>query len=291
MQAELKQGETRGPEGWRLVILGCGTSHGNPQWGCPAQWSADPKDARRRAGAALLGPTGQIVLIDCGPDLVDQCRDPFKKWDGKKYPEDSLNRCDAVLLTHDHADHLHGLNDLRHLTRLMGGRGIPIYAYGRYLSEAQRMFPYAFGLGSGLEAAPQHYRYSLPVLIPKPIAPSQVFSVAGIAVESVMVSHGPAGPVAAWRMWDRVGYCTDCKVIPPRSMERLKGLDLLVITMLQSKAHPTHMNFAETMSMLEYLKPRRAVLTHLGPDVIYSTWQDRLPGFVSIAYDGLTLEV
>src|SRR3954466_15505408 len=102
---------------WELIITGCGTSHGNPPWGLPGAWSEDPRDRRRRSGALLRGPRGQVLLIDAGPDLMYQLRDPDLTWDGVTYPTGSVVRCDGVLLTHDHADHVNGLNDLRHLNR------------------------------------------------------------------------------------------------------------------------------------------------------------------------------
>lgn len=265
---------------WECVITGCGTSHGNPPWGVPASWSTDPRDRRRRSGAILRGPADEVVLLDIGPDLADQLRDPYRDWDGLSYPARCVTSCDGVLLTHDHADHMHGINELRHLNRLMGGDTIRIFGAAEHLSVLRGSFPYCFP-SSGEEA----YQLAVPHLATVAIDLHQPFRVAGIDVLPLPTSHGPAGPVTAYRIGE-LAYCTDCKIIPDETLTALHGVDLLVLDMLREKEHPTHMNFDEAMAVVETLKPRQTVLVHTGHEVRYAEWQHRLPDGVVLAVDG-----
>lgn len=265
---------------WTLLITGCGTSHGNPPWGYPQLWSEDPKDLRRRSGAALLGPAGEVILIDCGPDLMQQLRDPWRDWDGVSYPSRCISRCDGLLLTHAHADHSHGLNDLRHLNRLMDGRSIALHGAAEHLQELRRMFPFCFG---DREA---YYHQGNPALLTVALEPSQGVKLAGLDCTPYPLSHGPAGLVYAWRLGPQAGYITDAKTLPESTREAFRGLDLLVVNMLQERSHVSHLNWEECQDLLADLQPRRAVLTHMGYSVRWADWQQRLPAHVEMAYDG-----
>ena len=265
---------------WEIIITGCGTSHGNPPWGYPALWSDDLRDRRRRSGGILRGPRGQVVLIDVGPDLVWQLRDPFVRWDGRSYPQDSVVSCDAVLLTHDHADHCNGINDLRHLNRLMKGRSIPMYGHPEHLSVVEASFPYCFG---NREEA---YALGSPAIIGMPMVSGATSSIAGLEVTAVRMSHGPAGHTTGFRCGG-LGYLTDLKQLPDESAERLLHLDLLVLDMLREEPHPTHLCWAEAQEIIARLAPRRTVLTHMGHEIRYRDWEHRLPAGVTMAVDGL----
>lgn len=270
------------PDRWRLVITGCGTSHGNPPWGIPELWSDDPRDHRRRSGAALLGPGGRVVLIDAGPDLLHQLRDPFRDWDGRRYPERCITRCDALLLTHDHADHTHGINELRHLNRLMGGAGIAIHGHASHLAELARMFPYCF------IDAEEAYRLATPALAAHELEDGRTVDLAGLPVTPFAMSHGPAGRVTGFRIGS-LGYCTDCKELPREADRHLQDLDVLVLDMLRETPHPTHMGWDEARAVIDRLRPRRTVLVHMGFEVRYAEWEALLPGGVTMAVDGLEL--
>ena len=126
---------------WQFTITGSGTSHGSPPWGVPEFWSNDPRDHRRRSGAMLRAADGRVILWDCGPDLAHQLTDPYKTWNRLDYPTDCVTRCDGLLLTHTHADHTHGINELRHLNRLMHGRSITMYGWDDHLTELEQNFP------------------------------------------------------------------------------------------------------------------------------------------------------
>lgn len=272
------------PTGWEFTITGCGTSHGNPPIGIPRLWSSDVRDRRRRAGGLLRGPGGAVVLIDAGPDLMDQLRDPYRDWDGTSYPERAVLRCDALILTHDHADHTHGFNDLRHLNRLMREPGktapaIPIYGHAGHLDQVQAMFPYCFGKG------PEFYELSAPSLVATPVVDDQPITICGLTAIPFHTSHGSAGRTTGWRLGD-LGYLTDLKSLPVGAERHLQNLDLLVLDMLREETHETHLCWAEAMAIWQRLRPRRTVLTHMGHEVRWAAWQDRLPQGMEMAVDG-----
>ncbi len=274
---------------WRIVITGCGTSHGNPLWGLPEWWSDDPRDRRRRSGAMLLGPAEEVLLIDAGPDLMHQLRDPFADWNGRTYPTRAIVRCDGLLMTHTHADHSHGLNELRHLNRLMrrstGRRDpIPVYGHPEHLTELTTMFPYCFGDGTA-----GGYQHGAPALEPRALVDEIPQVVAGIEVLPLALSHGPAGRTTGFRMGG-LAYLTDLKECPESAQRHLEGLDLLVLDMLRDEPHPTHFCWAEAEALIQRLRPRRTLLTHLGPEVRHADWAGRLPADVELAVDGWTAE-
>ena len=263
---------------WELIITGCGTSHGNPAWGYPEHWSEDPRDHRRRSGAMLKGPHGEVILIDAGPDLMYQLRDPYKEVQDFAYPPDCITRCDAVLLTHDHADHCHGLNDLRHLNRIMR-KEIPIYGHQCHLDAVQQMFPYCFADADAI------YTRGSPALQATPIDDGVEHVIAGLPVLQFPLDHGPAGRTSGFRI-NGMAYLTDLKTLPEESAAYLNGLDLLVLDMLRDTLHPTHLAWSEAQEILERLQPQRCILTHMGHEVIYADWIERLPDNVVMAYDG-----
>lgn len=266
---------------WKLVITGCGTSHGNPPWGYPEYWSDDPRDHRRRSGAMVLGPDGQCFLIDTSPDLMHALRNPYKHEPSYRYPQDAVERCDAVFMTHDHADHCHGLNDLRHLNRLMKAE-IPVYGNKQHIDEIHRMFPYCFADADAL------YNKGSPALRRMPLEDNVCTQIHGLPVTVVEMNHGPAGRVSGYR-FANLAYLTDLKVLPTKAEAYLQNLDVLVMNMLREEEHPTHQNWQEAQALIERLQPRKTILTHMGYEVHYQPWQQKLPSGVEMAYDGMTV--
>ncbi len=269
---------------WELILTGTGTSHGNPPWGNPNMWSNDPRDHRRRSGAILKGPGGEVILIDAGPDLMHQLRDPYKRTKMYEYPTDCICRCDGVLITHDHADHCHGLNDLRHLNRLMGSE-IPLYAHESHLNTLLQMFPYCF------RDAHAVYEMSSPALRAIPIKDGENFNICGIDVQSFYMSHGPAGRTSGFRL-GKLAYLTDLKEIPEETLETvLNDIEVLVIDMLRDETHETHLNWEEAETLIQRIKPLTCYLVHMGYEVCHSEWLDRLPDNIIMSYDGLSVQV
>ncbi|NRA40261.1 MAG: MBL fold metallo-hydrolase [Planctomycetes bacterium] len=267
---------------WKLVITGCGTSHGNPPWGYKEYWSDDPRDHRRRSGAMIFGPQQQCFLIDTSPDLMHCLRNPYKAEPSYHYPQDAIEHCDAVFMTHDHADHCHGLNDLRHINRLMNAE-IPVYGNQQHLDEIQRMFPYCFADVDAL------YSKGSPALRNIPLADNICVEVHGMPVTVVEMNHGPAGRVSGYR-FGNLAYLTDLKVLPELADQYLHNLDILVINMLREEDHPTHQNWQQAQAVIERLQPQKTVLTHMGYEVHYADWQEKLPPSVCMAYDGMTVD-
>jgi phosphoribosyl 1,2-cyclic phosphate phosphodiesterase len=189
-----------------------------------------------------------------------------------------------VLLTHDHADHSHGINDLRHLNRLMGGRSIAIHGHADHLRELRRMFPYCFG--SGIEA----YAQCLPGLVGSPLQDDETVVIAGLPVTPFALSHGLGGRTTGFRFGDGA-FLTDLKELPDSAYRHLSGLGLLVLDMLRDEPHPTHLCWDEAAAIIARLQPRRTVLVHMGHEVRYAEWEQRLPPGVVMAVDGMRCEV
>jgi phosphoribosyl 1,2-cyclic phosphate phosphodiesterase len=256
----------------KVTILGTGTSVGVPRIGCacPVCKSEDPHNKRLRCSVLLEYANGAeevVVLIDTTPDLRTQAL---------RY---EVNRLDAVLFTHGHADHLHGLDDVRCFC-FDRDQPLPCYGNERTVNRIKHVFDYAFD-----SAYPQ----SVPQLSVHPIDENVEFDLLGLCVQPITVMHGKM-PVLAFRMGD-FAYVTDCSMIPDASMDRLRGVDTLVLDALRLAEHPTHFNIAQALDAVARIKPRRTFFTHVAHDLDHQTTNDALPNDVELAYDGLVLEV
>jgi phosphoribosyl 1,2-cyclic phosphate phosphodiesterase len=252
-----------------LVILGSGTSFGVPVIGCdcPVCTSPDPKDRRTRT-AAVVEEGGTRVLIDTPPELRLQL------------VHAGIGAVDAVLYTHDHADHIHGIDDLRAMS-VRRGR-IPIYGPAETIEGLERRFAYIFD--HRVQAAPGT---SKPELVAAPVEPDQEFQVAGVAVLPLECDHG-GSRVFGYRIGP-AAYLTDVKQAPPRTMERLRGVEVLVVNALFDRPHPSHLSIPEAVELARAVGARRAYLTHLTHRFSHAELESRLPTGVSPAYDGLTI--
>ena len=257
----------------RLVFLGTGTSYGVPQIGCRCRTctSPDPRDRRTRT-AALVEAGGRRLLIDTPPELRLQL------------VAAGVSELDAVLLTHAHADHVHGIDDLRAVSmHRRGGERLEVYGSAATLAEIARRFGYIF------DETPAHPGTSKPELVVRPLDADRETTVAGIPVLPLMLPHGDR-TVFGYRM-GRLAYLTDAKTIPEGVRARLTGLDVLVLNALLPRPHPLHLSIPEAVNAAERIGARRTFLTHLTHDAPHAELATRLPAGIAPAYDGLVIDV
>ena len=251
----------------KLTFLGTGTSTGVPSIGCECETctSLDPRDKRLRV-SIVVEHAGQSVLVDTSSDFRQQAL---------RY---GLKRLDAVLITHCHADHIFGLDDIRPLNFRYGALGL--YANERAWVYSRRIFKYIL--------VPSHFGGGLPQVIPHTVEPGAAFCLdKDFLITPLQVIHGRL-PVMAYR-FNNFAYATDLSEIPPETMELMRGLDALVLDCLRFKEHPTHLWLDKALEYIEKIKPKRAYLTHIAHDVMHARDSARLPAGVEWAYDGLTV--
>ena len=253
----------------KVTVLGCGASWGVPAIG-PDWGRCDPTDPRnrRRRCSLLVETQGRTILIDTAPDLREQLIDA------------RVSRLDAVLLTHAHADHLHGLDDLRMISQL-AGHAIPFYSSAAALEEVERRFSYAFR-----PVTPGRPVYR-PALAAQPI--DGPFSTAGIPVVPFWQSHG-FSQTLGFRIGP-VGYSTDVVDLDDTAFDALAGIELWVVDCLRREPHPTHANLGKVLGWVERLRPRRTVLTHMDQSLDYRELSAELPAGVEPGHDGLAVEL
>ncbi len=252
----------------RVTILGCGTSTGVPLIGCacPICTSEEPRNKRLRC-SALVEANGARVLIDTGPDLRQQALTA------------GIRTVDAILYTHSHADHVHGIDDTR--TFNIHKRGpIPIFADRTTLWHLETRFGYC------LHRHGEQDSWFRPALVPHLI--DGPFEAAGVPVVPFEQRHG-RGRTLGFRIGG-VAYSSDVDELPAASLALLEDLDLWVVDTLRERPHPSHSHLARTLGWIERLRPRRAVLTHMSHEVDYAAWAAALPPGVVPAHDGLVLE-
>jgi phosphoribosyl 1,2-cyclic phosphate phosphodiesterase len=251
----------------QLVFLGTGTSHGIPVIGCGCATCRDPnpKNRRTRCSVVLGLPEGNL-LIDTPPELRIQLL------------REEIGLIDAVLYTHEHADHLFGLDDLRIFADYLG-HDLPVYCDRHVEARIRRIFDYAFD-----PRTRQYPAGGIPRLALWPVAVEPI-EILGVRVTPIPMAHGQY-PVLGYRFGD-TAYCTDTNGIPPSSMALLEGLDLLVLDGLRHRPHPTHFTLAEAVEIARQLAPRRTLFTHLCHDVEHEATNASLPAGMELAYDGM----
>jgi phosphoribosyl 1,2-cyclic phosphate phosphodiesterase len=262
----------------RFTILGCGSSMGVPRvglgWGdCDP---ANPKNARRRSSLLVerSGADGGVtrVLVDCSPDLRMQLIDA------------QVDRIDGVLMTHAHADHLHGIDDLRGLF-VRNRRPVDLWMDEATGTEVRARFGYCLMSPPGSDYPPIAREHRL-------------------TVGQEVVIDGPGGPITALPLrqlhgdietvgfrFGRVAYSADLKAIPDETAAALMGLEVWMVDALRYATHSSHLSVDEALALIERLKPGRAVLINLHCDLDYEALRQRLPAPVEPAYDGLTFEI
>ena len=246
-----------------LLFLGTGTSTGVPQIGCSCSTcrSADSKDKRLRA-SVLLTESNTKILIDSGPDLRQQLL------------THDINSVSVILLTHDHYDHIGGLDDVRPLGDTQ------LYAEKRVLSVIQRNMPYCFA----------DNKYPGVPLIHLHEINENVFSIDNLKIEPIRIMHAKL-PILGFRV-GKMAYLTDIKTIENRSIEKLQDLDILVMNALRIKNHIAHLSLSEAIEIATKIGARKTYFTHMSHDIgLHEVINKSLPENIQLAYDGLQLSI
>jgi len=255
----------------KVTILGCGPSGGVPMIG--EDWGAcdrsNPRNRRRRA-SILVQERGATLLVDTSPDMRLQLLDA------------GIGRLDAILFTHAHADHTHGIDEVRALNRAMG-EPMPIYASAETLTELRQRFAYIFRPQDPAAGAV----FYKPALIPNTI--DGPFEIAGVAVTPFAQDHGFSKTLGF--RFGAVAYSTDVVNLDEGAFAALAGVQVWIVDCYRRTPHPTHTHLARTLEWIDRVRPKRAILTHMDRELDYDTLCRELPAGVEPAYDGLTAEV
>lgn len=264
---------------FKITLLGTGTSTGVPIIGCPCRVcrSPDPRNHRLRVSAWVeIG--GKSILIDTSTDLRQQAL---------RY---QIPRVDAVLYTHPHADHVQGIDELRSYNFLQRGR-IPVFGNTWTQRDLFARFQYIFQPkpieGGGIPLLDFH------LIDPQEDVLSGVRDLLGVQVVPIPVLHGT--PECVGYRFGSVAYLTDCSYIPDKSLDRLRGLEVLVLDCVRLAPHGTHFNLDQALGIVSQVQPRRTILSHLGHDFDFEEWNGsgiqprKLPPGVELAVDGLVI--
>ena len=253
----------------RVTILGCGTSSGVPMIGCKCDvcQSDDPRNKRRRC-AITIQSEKTTILVDTPPELRLQCI------------EAGIDRVDALLYTHAHADHVNGLDDMRSLNHMMD-RPIDTFADASVLDRIRSRFDYAF-------QPPNPERgWWRPCL--NPIAMDGPFVVGDLTVTPIEQEHG-GKPSWGFRIGS-FAYSPDVNGLNAAALVALAGLDVWIVDCLRYRPHPSHAHLDQTLAWIEHLRPRRTILTHMNHELDFADLASRLPEGVEPAVDGMEIDL
>ncbi|QDU88165.1 Phosphoribosyl 1,2-cyclic phosphodiesterase [Pirellulimonas nuda] len=265
MTLELRTSDISG----ELILLGTGTSVGVPTigCGCPVCTSDDPKNNRTRT-SAILGLPGGNLLIDTSPDLRQQLL------------REKIGLVHAVLYTHEHADHVFGLDDLRLMQFYLKGP-VPLFCEERVEQRIRTSFDYAF------KELPNMHAGAAPKLAFRRIG-LDPFDALGAKVTPIRLEHGPNFQTLGFRIGG-VAYCTDVSFISEQSMDLLQGLDVLILDALRPEGHSTHFSLDQAVDVATRLAPRRTFFTHMAHGLDYESTNAILPSGMALGYDGLRI--
>ena len=252
----------------QLTILGAGSSAGTPVVGCKCVTcsSDNPRNKRTRCSSLITLDSGENILIDSGPDLRIQSL------------RENIERVDAVLYTHTHADHLHGIDDLRAFCQIQRVQ-IPLYAKEDAVAHIKQKFGYVLREPSDF--------WDLPVLRTETVhAPFQLF---GIEITPIPVMHGRSR-IFGYRIGN-FAYMTDVSEIPEESFALLENLDVVLLDCLREASHPTHINIEQSLAYIGRIKAKQSYMIHMTHELEYTSLASKLPSDVFVGYDGLKLSI
>lgn len=257
-----------------VIFFGTGTSQGVPMIACDCAvcTSTDPRDKRFRASIHVV-MDGLHIQVDAAPEFRLQCL------------REKINWIDLFILTHGHADHISGMDDLRRYCDLLGGVALPVYTTDEGMSRVLAMFPYA------IAERPVSKGYAAFKLIDMP---KRIELPQGV-IESTLLPHGGVNTLGLTFTEKSSGkkftYYTDCKRVPREAVEQARGSDIVVLDGLRPLEHPTHMNITEAVAAAAEIGAPRTYLTHLTHLTGHAEWEATLPTGVKFAYDGLRLSL
>ena len=252
----------------KITFLGTGTSQGVPVIASdhPVGKSTNPKDKRLRT-SVLISWDNTNIVIDCSPDFRQQIL------------TNEVQHLEAILFTHEHADHTAGMDDIRPFVHLQGD--MPIYGLKRVLNELRVRFAYIFATENRYEGAPSVIAHEINYT---------PFTLYGKTIQPIHVMHGNL-PIIGYRI-ENFAYITDAKYIENKELSKIYKADTLIINALRKKEHPTHLNLEEALNIVKEVKPQRAYFTHISQDMgFYEEVQPTLPKNTFLAYDNLTIEI
>lgn len=253
----------------KMILLGTGTSVGVPAIGCGCDvcQSNNPRNYRTRCSAILGLPDGNL-LVDTSPDVRQQLL------------RERIGIVHAVLYTHEHADHVFGLDDLRLMQFYLGGP-VPLYCEQKVEERIRKSYDYAF------TASPDLHTGAVPQLVFRRIT-TEPFDVLGARMTPVRLKHGTRFDVLGFRIGD-VAYCTDTNGIEAASLDLLRELDVLVLDALRPRGHATHFSLEEAVDVARRLAPRQTYFTHMSHELEHEATNTSLPSGMALAYDGLQI--
>ncbi len=256
----------------KVTVLGCGSSGGVPVIGCkcPVCISPNPKNKRTRA-SILIESQGTTILVDTSPDMRMQCL------------ANNIGKVDAIIYTHAHADHLHGIDDVRSFN-FAKNAPVDTYCDEETLEVLKKRFDYVF-----FPPKPADTGWYRPCLNPILVKPFTAFTIGAIEILPFTQQHGQ-GKTIGLRI-SNFAYSTDTNGLPEESLAALAGIDAWIVDCLSYVPMPTHAHLAMTLGWIERIKPKRAYLTHLNHEFDYETFARELPANAFPAYDGLVVEV
>jgi phosphoribosyl 1,2-cyclic phosphate phosphodiesterase len=257
-----------------VIFLGTGTSQGVPMIACDCAVcrSPDPRNRRTRASVHVV-MDGLHVQVDAAPEFRLQCL------------REDIRKLDLFILTHGHADHVVGMDDLRRFCDLIGGQALTVYTTGEGMARVLAIFPYT------IAERPVSKGYAAFKLIEMPPA----LDLPQGTIRSTLLPHGGINTLGLVfeekSTGRRLAYYNDCKRIPREAVALAAGADLVVLDGLRVEPHPTHMNIDEACAAAAEIKGRRTLLTHLTHGIDHPAWSGKLPAGIELAYDGLRLSL